>query len=229
MPRKIFVAGEILTAADVNTNLMDQAVMVFDDPTARGSAIPSPSEGMVTYLKDTDELEKYSGTAWLNLAPAAIGPNVVQTVKTDTFSTSSTTFTDVTGLTVTITPSSATAKVLVIANVNFGQNFTSAGQSAFLRLNGGNASNFVGNTAGNRSRVASGFTQFMNTSTPNEWFRTVTLVYLDSPNTASPVTYAVQGRLQGGSTFYVNRVQEWNDLARSAALPSSISAIEVAS
>jgi hypothetical protein len=58
MPRKVFVAGEILTAADVNTNLMDQAVMVFDDSAARGSAIPSPIEGMVTYLKDTDKFEK---------------------------------------------------------------------------------------------------------------------------------------------------------------------------
>jgi hypothetical protein len=57
VPRKVFVAGEILTAADVNTNLMDQAVMVFDDSAARGSAIPSPIEGMVTYLKDTDPLK----------------------------------------------------------------------------------------------------------------------------------------------------------------------------
>jgi hypothetical protein len=32
--------------------------MVFDDSAARGSAIPSPIEGMVTYLKDTDQLFK---------------------------------------------------------------------------------------------------------------------------------------------------------------------------
>jgi hypothetical protein len=65
MPRKVFVAGEILTAADVNTNLMDQAVMVFDDSAARGSAIPSPSEGMVTYLKDTNLVEAYTGAAFV--------------------------------------------------------------------------------------------------------------------------------------------------------------------
>jgi hypothetical protein len=76
MPRKVFVANEILTAADVNTNLMDQAVMVFDDSAARGSAIPSPSEGMVTYLKDTDQLEKYT-TDWV---PANTGFTASQTI-----------------------------------------------------------------------------------------------------------------------------------------------------
>jgi hypothetical protein len=65
MPRKTFVAGEILTAADVNTNLMDQAVMVFADSAARGSAIPSPSEGMVTYLSDTNLVEAYTGAAFV--------------------------------------------------------------------------------------------------------------------------------------------------------------------
>jgi hypothetical protein len=65
VPRKIFVAGEILTAADVNTNLMDQAVMVFADSTARTVAIPSPSEGMVTYLSDVNRVEAYTGAAFV--------------------------------------------------------------------------------------------------------------------------------------------------------------------
>lgn len=64
MPRKVFVAGEILTASDVNVNLMDQAVQVFDNSAARSSAIPSPSEGMVTYLKDTNLVESYTGAAF---------------------------------------------------------------------------------------------------------------------------------------------------------------------
>jgi hypothetical protein len=63
VPRKTFVAGEILTAADVNTNLMDQAVMTFADAAARTTALPSPSEGMVTYLADVDRLQVYN-TDW---------------------------------------------------------------------------------------------------------------------------------------------------------------------
>jgi hypothetical protein len=66
--KKTFIAGEVLTAADVNGYLMDQAVMVFDDSAARGSAIPTPSEGMLAYLKDTNAIEKYDGAAWVNIA-----------------------------------------------------------------------------------------------------------------------------------------------------------------
>jgi hypothetical protein len=62
--RKVFTAGEILEADQVNGYLMDQSVMVFDDATARGSAIPSPSEGMLTYNKDTSGLELYDGSAF---------------------------------------------------------------------------------------------------------------------------------------------------------------------
>jgi len=62
--RKVFAAGEVLTAANVNGYLMDQTVMVFDDSASRGSAIPSPTEGMVAYLKDTNALNYYDGSAW---------------------------------------------------------------------------------------------------------------------------------------------------------------------
>jgi len=61
---KSWVDGDILTASDVNTYLMQQAVMVFADASARTSAIAAPSEGMVTYLTGTDVLEYYDGAAW---------------------------------------------------------------------------------------------------------------------------------------------------------------------
>ena len=63
MPKKTFTAGEVLAAADVNTFLMDQSVMTFADSAARGSAIGTATEGMVTYLEDTDGLELWNGTA----------------------------------------------------------------------------------------------------------------------------------------------------------------------
>jgi hypothetical protein len=62
--RKEFNSGDILLASEVQGYLQDQAVMVFDDATARGSAIPSPSEGMLTYNKATDQLELYDGSAF---------------------------------------------------------------------------------------------------------------------------------------------------------------------
>jgi hypothetical protein len=66
--RQVFTAGEVLTAADVNGYLMDQAVMVFADATARTAAIAAPTEGMVTYLSDTDALEYYDGSAFVGVS-----------------------------------------------------------------------------------------------------------------------------------------------------------------
>ena len=60
---KVFTAGEVLTAANVNGYLM-QGVLVFDDSSARTSAIGTPTEGMVAYLKDTNSTEYYDGSAW---------------------------------------------------------------------------------------------------------------------------------------------------------------------
>jgi hypothetical protein len=66
MPFKDFAAGDVLTAADVDDFLMRQTVMTFDDSTARGTALGTAviTEGMVTYLKDTNTLEYYNGSSW---------------------------------------------------------------------------------------------------------------------------------------------------------------------
>jgi hypothetical protein len=64
MPRKEFESFTRLDASDVNTFLMDQSVQTFADSTARGSAIATPVEGMVTYLNDIDSLSVYNGTAF---------------------------------------------------------------------------------------------------------------------------------------------------------------------
>jgi hypothetical protein len=63
MPRKDFAAFTRLDASDVNTFLMDQAVQTFAGTAARGSAITTPVEGMVTYLEDLDRYDTYNGSS----------------------------------------------------------------------------------------------------------------------------------------------------------------------
>jgi hypothetical protein len=65
--KKSFVAGEVLLAQDVNGYLMDQMVMVFAGTAARSSAIPTPTEGMVTYRTDDKVVEVFNGTAFVSL------------------------------------------------------------------------------------------------------------------------------------------------------------------
>jgi len=71
MAKKTFVSGELLYASDVNTYLMNQAVMVFADAATRTAAITSPSEGMVTYLSDVNNFNVYDGASWLAFAGAS--------------------------------------------------------------------------------------------------------------------------------------------------------------
>lgn len=66
--RKVFQPATILTAADVNNYLMDQSVMVFAGTAARGSAIGTAvTEGMVTYLEDSNSIEFWNGAQWQNV------------------------------------------------------------------------------------------------------------------------------------------------------------------
>jgi hypothetical protein len=62
---KLFATGDVLTAAQVNTYLMQQSVMVFASATARNTALSGVvSEGMLAYLLDTNDLTLYDGAAW---------------------------------------------------------------------------------------------------------------------------------------------------------------------
>jgi hypothetical protein len=65
---KLFATGDVLTAAQVNTYLNEQTVMVFADSAARTSALSGVlAEGMMSYLQDTNAVEVYNGTAWVGV------------------------------------------------------------------------------------------------------------------------------------------------------------------
>jgi hypothetical protein len=141
---------------------------------------------------------------------------VVQTSKTDTFSTTSTSFTDVTGLSVAITPSSTSSKVLVMVSSN---SSTSSGNNAEMKLVRGSTDIFIGDDDGSHSR-ASAQTRVSDTN----GCLTLTFSFLDTPNTTSATTYKVQYNVQGG-TGTINKAQaDGSDIGRTA---SSIIAMEV--
>jgi hypothetical protein len=65
---KLFATGDVLTAAQVNTYLNEQTVMVFASSAARTSALSGVlAEGMMSYLQDTNSVEVYNGTAWVSV------------------------------------------------------------------------------------------------------------------------------------------------------------------
>ena len=66
MTYKVFANGNPLQASELNLNLMQQAIAVFTDATAREAAIAVPVNGQFAYLTGTSNLTKYTGAAWEN-------------------------------------------------------------------------------------------------------------------------------------------------------------------
>ena len=65
---KLFNTGDVLTAAQVNTYLQEQTVMVFASSAARTSALSGVlAEGMMSYLQDTNAVEVYDGSNWVSV------------------------------------------------------------------------------------------------------------------------------------------------------------------
>ena len=70
-----FTVGQLLTSAQVQTFLQDQAVQVFASAAARTSALGTAvSAGMVSYRADDRALELYAGSAW---QPVMAGKNAI--------------------------------------------------------------------------------------------------------------------------------------------------------
>ena len=144
---------------------------------------------------------------------------VVQAVKTDTFSTASTSYTDVTGVSVSITPSSSSNKVLVMVEAN---SSTTGGNNAMFRLKRDSTTLSVGDAAGSRSQAA--YQQRVN-DTNGALNGSITL--LDSPSTTSSTTYQLQTKVQGG-TVDINRTAANTDGAAYARTICTITAMEIA-
>jgi len=83
-----FATGDILTTSAANSYLASQVVMVFADASARTSAIASPQEGMISYLKSTDSTEYYSGSTWAAIGGASGGMTLLSTTTLSGTSTS---------------------------------------------------------------------------------------------------------------------------------------------
>ena len=68
---KLFNTGDVLLASEVNTYLQQQVTMVFASAAARTTALSGVlAEGMMSYLQDTNSVEVYNGTSWVNVGNA---------------------------------------------------------------------------------------------------------------------------------------------------------------
>lgn len=147
---------------------------------------------------------------------------VISTTKTDVFSTTSTSFTDVTGLSVSITPKSASNKILIIANPNLG----GGNIQVAARLVRDSTTIAVGNAAGSRVQAT---VAFVGQSSPIDnagMPMSLGINFVDSPATTSAVTYKIQMQVNGG-TGYLNSAGDDQDANYRARTVSSITVMEI--
>jgi hypothetical protein len=145
---------------------------------------------------------------------------VVSTTKTDTFSTgTSAAWVDITGMSVSITPTSASNKILVIFSGNAAGTTGTSGWSA--QLVRGSTAICIGDAAGSRLSASTG-----GATPDSNWSLPASINYLDSPATTSSVTYKIQGRVGAGS-FYFNRSQADTDSSGIMRSASTITVMEI--
>ena len=156
-----------------------------------------------------------------------VGGGIIQvksTTKTDAFSDSSTNFVDVTGLSVSITPTRSDSKILVLCSVNLNSNKENF---AYLKLVRDSTDIFVGDAAGTRVRVSGMY--YVGTSSGNEGIcETVSITHMDAPSTTSATTYKIQVQAYSGGAVYVNRThRDTNGDGYDGRFASSITVMEV--
>ena len=201
------------TGATVETSIADSdLVLIYDDS--------------ATAVRKMTKANLVAGIG----ASAGQVIQVVSTNKTDTFSSTSTgSGTDVTGMSVNITPSSASNKILVMCSVNIAVGGT--GEADILRslkvvkVISGSTTNSSPVNDNNGSK--NNWTVF-NQRSPFDKNGVLhsTMQYLDSPSTTSQITYKLQfgtGENAQAGTLYVNRTDADNYM-RGA---STITAMEV--
>ena len=194
------ISGSTLTFA---SNLATGDVIDFIMLLGNVLDLGTPSDNTVSTAKIVD------GAITSGKLASGVGGKVLQvvsTTKTDVFVTTSTSFTDVTGLSVSITPSSTSNKILVLSSIVWGHDAVNSG--GYLQLNRGSSAlstydlNFSGSYTGNRSMAS--------------------FNYLDSPSSTSAQTYKIQVKADSGN-LGINR----SNTSSTDRGDSTITAIEV--
>lgn len=155
--------------------------------------------------------------------PAGCILQVVQTVKTDTWNTSSTSPVDITGMSVSLTPISVSSRILVIVDLKWS---SYAHADIYLLRNGTKI--YYGDLYGNQTQAL--LHSYASGGADDYGLAYGHATYLDSPATTSTVTYKLQGAVPYSSSYQiaVNYMRPNENNAYNARVASSITVMEIA-
>jgi hypothetical protein len=189
----------------------------YVDPTDLVRDYPQASEDLADAIADGLDAASNAG----------IGSNLVQTVKTDTFSTTSTSYTNVTGLSAAITPTSTTSRILALLHISGSIQQQEGSGTVNVRLTDGTNTSEVGTSDGSRSQSSVAIARDA-TSNSNGVTHSA-MAWLYTPGVATEVTITAQ-IFRGGTagTAFVNRSPSDDNGAATTRTVSSLTLIEVA-
>ena len=148
---------------------------------------------------------------------------VKSATKTDKQSTTSNSYSDVTGLSVTITPSSANSKIYVMVHVVYGGGDNSYGAFRLMR----DTTHISKSTYATGNQVNASFTGNMETA--SHITRNAACNFLDSPATTSAVTYKVQfAQSYSSYNMTINAPHQTDNYSYNIGHTSSITVMEIA-
>ena len=174
-------------------------------------------------LIKTDAIQTLAGKPIVNSTGSVL--QVVSTTKTDSFSASSATLVDITGLSVAITPSASSSKILIMVHCAI----VGTDSNLLLQLLRGSTAIYQGDASGSRGRGSMVGLYDSASGTGAYSAGANHIHFLDSPNTTSAITYKLQGSvLSGSATFYIGRTMYDIDNANASRVPSTITVMEIA-
>jgi len=190
-------------------------------------AVITGQTALATSPADTDEFLISDAGVLKRLDASLIGGGgkinqVVQTVNSTISQMSSSSFADVSGMSVAITPSASDSKVLITVSLYAGQNTNSV---AFFKLLRG--STVIGSASDAGDRVGCNFSFGVDGGDGHSQVHSNSYSYLDSPSTTSATTYKIQGASYNNATLTFNRTPNDADHTTSARCTSVITAMEV--
>jgi len=209
------------SAANVVAVIGSTAVANATYATTAGTATSATSATSATTATTATNVAGSGITGSRNIPKAAMPAGtvlqVISTTTTAPFSTSSSSFVAVTGLSATITPTSSTSKIVISGSISYSGG---GGENATIQLQRNGTVIFAGDPQTGRKQ---GFSMY------NGAYYAVSNAcqYLDSPGTTSAVTYQIYMAQNGGQTGYVNQTAA-NRNPYESTTASTITVMEIA-
>ena len=170
------------------------------------TALTSVANDDLVLLSDTSGSAALKKMTVANLVANAGGGKigqVFQKFKTDSFNTTSTSYTEISSFRQALTPSASNSKIMIWLNLGVGMAAAGTYWIKLTRLVGSTHTNIAFNTIDGNEDAAWG--SGMRGTNPNYELQSVSLTFLDAPATTAEVTYYVVVRCDS-STLYIGQI-----------------------